>query len=144
MSASKSQRQQTILTEDGELVQADSAAADSQTEALFCTTCGTANKASSRFCRKCGQSLDDQAADLDAYHNIAPEFKGKRSAQRQMQVHQQPGMQMNLWMLIFQIVLLFMVAMLTFITSRDGLAGVSIIVLFIWFLIEAAMFGVLK
>jgi hypothetical protein len=145
MSASKSQRQQqTILTEDGELRESIPSA-EPQAEPLFCTNCGTANKPSSRFCRKCGQSLDDQVADLDsAYHNIAPENKGKRSQSRVMQSTPQAGVQMNLWMMIFQLMMMLVMGALTLFTAQEGLAGVSIIVLFMWFMVEAAIFGVLK
>jgi membrane protease subunit (stomatin/prohibitin family) len=57
MNAPKPQRQHTVLTEDGELQQADDeqvSSPETRLSAVFCTNCGTANPASSRFCRSCG------------------------------------------------------------------------------------------
>jgi hypothetical protein len=85
MGTSKSQR--TILTEDGELRHVDTetddqaATPEARLSAVFCTNCGTANHASSHFCRTCGQSLDEQVvnpASLDDY--APPAWKNKRSA----------------------------------------------------------------
>ena len=85
MGTSKSQ--QAILTEDGELRPVDAEpngeVSSPEAHAVFCCNCGTANQASSRFCRACGQSLDEQAinpASLDEY--APPQWKDKRSADR--------------------------------------------------------------
>ncbi len=88
---SKSQR--TILSEDGELrtvdvegnisTDSETTSPDTRASAIFCCNCGTANKASSRFCHKCGQSLEEQMinpASLDEY--APPEWKNKRSGNR--------------------------------------------------------------
>ncbi len=77
--------QRTVLSDDGELHPVDAetddetAAPDPHPAAVFCCNCGTANQATSRFCRSCGQSLDEQAlnpASLDQY--APPALKGKR------------------------------------------------------------------
>src|SRR5258706_11098372 len=81
MSASKPQRQRTILTEDGELREADpSATPESRLAAVYCTNCGETNRANSRFCRNCGESLDEQAPDAEALADVrGPGRKSKRS-----------------------------------------------------------------
>ncbi len=85
MGTSRSQR--AMLTEDGELrtvaaeSDGDASTTETQRSAVFCTNCGTANKATSKFCRTCGQSLDEQAlnpASLDQY--APPALKNKRFA----------------------------------------------------------------
>lgn len=61
MDAQRRQRR-TILTEDGELHDVDDS--EMQPAPEYCTRCGTANPPESRFCRKCGHSLEEQAADV--------------------------------------------------------------------------------
>ncbi len=85
MGTSRSQR--AILSEDGELrpvdaeTEVETSLPDAHPSAVFCCNCGTANRASSQYCRTCGQSLDEQALDpasLDQY--APPESKHKRFA----------------------------------------------------------------
>ncbi len=85
MGTSKSQR--AMLTEDGELrpvdadTERDTVTPDALQSAVFCCNCGTANRATSKFCRSCGQSLDEQTlnpASLDQY--APPALKNKRLA----------------------------------------------------------------
>src|SRR5262245_13628287 len=66
MSASKQSRKRTVLTEDGELrddVSIDAAPISAETAPLFCIHCGSPNRSEARFCRKCGQPLEDQDVD---------------------------------------------------------------------------------
>src|SRR5215468_4320272 len=84
MGTAKSQR--TILTDDGELRAADDvtggeSASPEQRPAVFCTNCGTANQATSKFCRTCGQSLAEQALNPTSLDQDAPPaLKKKRFA----------------------------------------------------------------
>lgn len=50
---------EAILGEDGELREAV-LTPDHSTAPTYCTECGTINRAESRYCRNCGQSLDEQ------------------------------------------------------------------------------------
>lgn len=68
MSMPKGQKR-TILTEDGEL--RDSTDESAELEPVFCTRCGTANPPESLYCRKCGHSLEEQAADVLGMKNFA-------------------------------------------------------------------------
>lgn len=65
----KGQQRRTILTEDGEL--RDAADESEGLEPVFCTRCGTANPPESLYCRKCGHSLEEQAADVLGMKNYA-------------------------------------------------------------------------
>lgn len=75
MSARKGESR-TILTEDGELRESAEDAAALEPE--FCTRCGTPNPPQSLYCRKCGHSLEEQAADVLGMANYRqPGSKGK-------------------------------------------------------------------
>src|SRR5437870_2022026 len=72
MSASQP-RHRTELTEDGELREVNNEPAD-QLSAVYCTNCGSANRAHSSFCRTCGASLDEQVPE-DDYPLSRPKVK---------------------------------------------------------------------
>src|SRR5947209_2660990 len=94
MSASQPRRQ-IELTEDGELRDVTGEPVDrlaavptaSAAPAVYCTNCGSANRAHSNFCRTCGASLDEQTLE-DGYPVSRPKVKRSEglplaSAQRQ-------------------------------------------------------------
>ena len=55
MQPEKTRRETPILADDGELNSlADIVIPQPQVEALYCTHCGTANRADSHYCRQCG------------------------------------------------------------------------------------------
>lgn len=58
MNSTKMQRQQTVLTEDGELKEVDVPAP--RVETVYCIHCGTANKSIASFCRNCGQTFEEE------------------------------------------------------------------------------------
>ncbi len=144
MSQSKLQPQRTILGEDGELRDAD--ADESQLTPVYCIQCGTANRAEGRFCRKCGQPLDEQAvnpASLDDY--TPPEWKNKRSAQRA--VSAKPARSptaMTFGMVVIEVITLIVMGALTYAFASMNLAGLALGVLLAWFLMVAARHGALN
>ena len=142
MSHSKLQPQRTILGEDGELRDAD---AESQLTPIYCIQCGTANRAEGRFCRKCGQSLDEQVvnpASLDDY--TPPESKNKRSAQRAVSAQSpRSAPPLTFGMVILEIVTMVVMGALTYAFASMNLAGVALAVLIAWFMIVAARHGAL-
>jgi hypothetical protein len=149
MGTSKPQR--TILTEDGELRHIDTETDDqaitpeARLSAVFCTNCGTANQASSRFCRTCGQSLDEQAlnpASLDDY--APPEQKNKRSAGRTAQARQSWSAQDSvLWgkvtVEVFTMILVGAVLIVSIIANQGM---ITLAILIGWLLVEMARHGV--
>jgi hypothetical protein len=152
MGMSKSQH--TVLTADGELRQVDT---DTETDdqapspearlsAVFCNNCGTANRASSRFCRTCGQSLDEQMvnpASLDNY--TPPELKNKRLAGRSTQTeHAGADQDEALWgRVTVEVVTLLLVGavLIASIIANQGLIVLAVLVG--WLLVEMARHGVL-
>ncbi len=148
MSASKSQSKQSILSEDGELLHGIETP-EPQGKAVFCTNCGSANRDSSRFCRTCGESLEEQIADVDSmYRNVVPGNKEKRSpgwaVQQQPQQQRQATPAMNLWSMCYQLAMLFVMAGLVYYTAREGLWGVSLAVLLAWMCVEGFLSGAIK
>ena len=150
MGMSKSQR--TILAEDGELRQVDAEADDqaatpeARLSAVFCTHCGTANRANSQFCRTCGQSLDEQVvnpASLDEY--APPEQKNKRLAGRIAQAeHAGTDQDEAMWgRVTVEVVTLLLVGavLIASIIANQGM--IVLAVLIGWILVEMARHGVL-
>jgi hypothetical protein len=144
MSQSKLQPQRTILGEDGEL--RDTSDAESQLAPVYCIQCGTANRAEGRFCRKCGQSLDEQTvnpASLDDY--TPPESKNKRSAQRAAAEAKSPrtAVPMTFGMFVLEVITMVVMGALTYAFASMNLAGLALAVLLAWFMIVAARHGAL-
>jgi hypothetical protein len=145
MRDSKLQPQRAILGEDGELRDA-AAASESQRAPIYCIQCGTANRAEGRFCRNCGQSLDEQAfnpASLDDY--LPPEQKNKRLVEHAASVkpsHSAPSMTFG--MVVIEIVTMIVMGALTYVFASMNLAGVALGVLMAWFLMVAARHGALN
>ncbi len=145
MSTSKSRH--TVLTEDGELREIEETPATSSQAAVFCTNCGTANHASSRFCRSCGQSLEEQfvnPASLDSY--APPQQKGKRLAMpepRSMQASS-PSASATAGKVIVEVMTMIIMGSLGLaaaLTHADGFVIIAILVA--WLLIEAVRHGVM-
>jgi ribosomal protein L32 len=150
MGTSKSQR--TVLTEDGELRHIDTetddqpATPEARLSAVFCTNCGTANQASSRFCRTCGQSLDEQVvnpASLDEY--APPERKNKRLAGRAAQAeHAGADQDEVMWGKVTVEVFTLLVVGAVLIVSIIANQGLLVLAVLIgWLLVELARHGVL-
>jgi hypothetical protein len=133
------QPQRTILTEDGELRDAADAP-ELESSTIYCTRCGAANRADSRFCRKCGQSLDEQAvnpASLDDYQ--PPEQKNKRSVGRALSAQAlRSASPMSFGLFALEIITMIVVVALTIYFASINLAGVALGVLIAWACIAAA------
>jgi hypothetical protein len=148
MNAPKSQRQHTVLTEDGELQQADDeqvSSPETSLSAVFCTNCGTANPASSRFCRSCGQSLDEQVinpASLESY--APPRQKGKRDAPAQQPAPQPQTPLQVAASLLGEIVSLLVMGVLTVWAVNAGQGILAVFILLAWFFMEMARRGWMK
>jgi ribosomal protein L40E len=144
MNAPKPQ-QHTLLTEDGELQPADgdqAAMPEARLSAVFCTNCGTANPASSRFCRSCGQSLDEQVinpASLETY--APPQQKGKRDASaRQRSPQPQTPLQV-IGSLIGEIVSLLIMGGLVVWAVNAGQGVLAVFIFVGWFFMEMSRRG---
>ncbi len=133
---STSKPRSVILSEDGELRPTDAdtdgetAAPDAHSGAVFCTECGTANRASSRFCRTCGQSLDEQAvnpASLGDY--AAPEWKNKRAASSAPQGEHLTQQEMAVMVEVLTLIVLGVLAGISIASQQTWIA---IILLLIW------------
>jgi ribosomal protein L40E len=113
------------LGDDGELPELIEAQAG---ELLYCTQCGTVNPADSRFCRKCGHSLEEQEADMIGLENLR---EGKRKhAEQEEKRHNAAGA------VVLQIITMLSVAGLgiTALVMEQGAALIPIILA--WFLTE--------
>lgn len=151
MSSSKPQRKRTVLTEDGELrddVNIDVAPLTAQTAPLYCIHCGSANRSEARFCRKCGQSLDDQ--DIDPAHlpDYTPPAGDKRKRTRQERNELMPttpfAALMSPQMALVQVFTLVFVALGVVFSLIFGSPLLALAVLIAWFMVEAAWSGALR
>ncbi len=148
MNAPKPQPQRTILSEDGELQQVDDeqvSAPETRLAAVFCTNCGTANPATSRFCRSCGQALDEQVinpASLESY--MPPRQKGKRDAPAQQPAPQPKTPLPVLGALVGEIVSLLIMGVLTVWAVNAGQGVLAVFILVAWFFMEMARRGWMK
>ena len=141
MSAPNPQRERMILTEDGELQEADQSAMP-ESEPVFCTNCGTANRASSRFCRKCGESLDEQVLEADMVQDVRGSGrKSKRSVERR--TRPQPA-QSSSSLAVEAITLVFVAGMVIATAAITDSVFLPIVILFAWMMVEMARHGVIK
>lgn len=140
MSAQQPKQQRTVLTADGELQTLD-AEPITQQASIFCTQCGTANKATSRFCRTCGQSLEDQVEDEPVYQ--MPGRKQKRSDMR-LPAPQPHHPTLTASEAAMEVVTLMIVAALVLAAVLADAAWVTIPVLIAWMVVEMARHGVMK
>lgn len=115
------------LGDDGELPELIEAQAG---ELLYCTQCGTVNPVNSRFCRRCGHSLEEQEADMIGLESYR-ESKRKHAEQEEKR-HNAAGAA------VLQIITMLSVAGLgaTALVTDQGAALIPIILA--WFLTEAA------
>ncbi len=144
MNMSKSPR--TALTEDGELREIDETPASDSQSAVFCTNCGTANHASSRFCRSCGQSLDEQfvnPASLDSY--TPPQQKGKRLALPESRLAQDssPSASATAGKVIVEVLTMIIMGSIALAAVITGSGLVAVAILVAWLLIEMVRHGVM-
>jgi hypothetical protein len=142
MSAQQPKHQRMALTADGELQAVDpEPVTQTQQASIFCTQCGTVNWATSRYCRTCGQSLDDQIEDEPVY--AVPGRKLKRSDVRLPTP--QPGHQsLTASEAAMEVVTLLIVAALVLAAVLANAAWVTIPILIAWMFVEMARHGVLK
>jgi hypothetical protein len=139
MSAQQPQPKRTILT-DGELLEAPDTP-EMQVSAVYCSNCGAANRATARFCRTCGESLDEQTPNADSTHTYgAPGQKLKRRLQPVSQP--QAAAPVNVWSVLLELVTLFFVIGMIATTAHFG-SAVPITVLVAWILVEAIRHGVI-
>ncbi len=113
------------LGDDGELPELIEAQAGAL---LYCTQCGTVNPADSRFCRKCGHSLEEQEADMIGLEHLRD---GKRKhTEQEKKPHNAAGAA------VLQIITMSSVAGLgvTALVMEQGAALIPIILA--WFLTE--------
>jgi zinc-ribbon domain len=142
MSVPEPQRQRMILTEDGELREPDPALA-SEAQPIYCTNCGTANRVNSRFCRSCGESLDEQVLDQAMLQDArTPGRKSKRS--KQVAPRQQPIQASASSFAIEAITLFFVTGMVVGTAAITNSALLPIVILIVWGLIEMARHGALN
>jgi type IV secretory pathway TrbD component len=134
MSDSKLQPKRAILGEDGELHDLIDDAAETSPAPIYCIRCGTANRADGRFCRTCGQSLDEQAvnpASLDDY--APPEWKTKRSERSVTQTAQLTPQDRALMIEVFTLLVMGVLAAVSIATGQTWLA---LVILFVWFVAQ--------
>ena len=122
---------QAILTDDGELRDVPGSQADSAI--IYCTQCGTASRSDARFCRTCGHSLDDQAAQV---MYTPPEQKLKRAAPR---VDERRSAPMTFFGLVFGVIklLIILAAVSTLYLRSNYNVVMPIIILVAWVIVEA-------
>ena len=143
MNAPKS-KPRTILTGDGELQETDSdqaAIPAVHTSPVFCNHCGTANQASSSFCRGCGQSLDAQVIDEANVGNYSSPLKRKRDDLSMQYVPQPQSTVQVIGAVISDIATLLILGGLAVWTLNLGQGGVTALLIIIWFFIEASRHG---
>jgi hypothetical protein len=129
-----SKSQNIILSEDGELRTSDAdteaSSPDAHLPAVFCTHCGTANQANSRFCRTCGQSLDEQEVSPASLDNYAPpEWKNKRSANRAVEAGHLTPQETAVMIEVMTLLVLGVLAAIAIATQQTWIA---LILLLIW------------
>jgi ribosomal protein L40E len=131
MSTSKSGQKRTILTEDGELRDES----EQQVEPIFCTNCGTTNAPTASYCRKCGQSLLEQEADMMGVQNYSLPKAKIRAALAEQPAPKTGSSEAAVVLQIFTMLFVAGMAIPAFI--ERGMGGVGFAVIIAWFLVEA-------
>ena len=139
MSASQPRRR-TELTEDGELREVSSTPTD-RLSAVYCTNCGSANKAHSSFCRTCGASLDEQMLEED-YPLSRPKLK--RSERRREVASSDQSNPSSAAFAMEGITVFFVAGMVIATAAFTHSAFLPVCILIAWFMVVAARHGVLK
>jgi hypothetical protein len=131
-----SPRREMELTDDGELREVhEQMTPEERLSSIYCTDCGTANRASSRFCRNCGASLDDQQLEQD-YPMSGP--KMKRGTARQIAPANQSS---SSGLAVEAITALFMMMIIVSGSFATHSSIIAIAALVTWVLIVAARHG---
>ncbi|PJF36335.1 MAG: hypothetical protein CUN49_06045 [Candidatus Thermofonsia Clade 1 bacterium] len=98
-------------------------------ELLYCTQCGTINPANARFCRKCGDSLEEQQAESIGLATLT-QAKRKKA--------QPSGSQHNAFALAtLQVITMFSLGLLSMTALVFEQAAALIPIILAWFLTEA-------
>ena len=135
MAANQSQQmkkpQQVVLTDDGELRSV--AEAQERLSTVYCSQCGTVSRADARFCRNCGQPLDDPALDTGY---LPPEQKAKRSDPRLAPAPQFNAGMHVLGMIVNVVKLIIVLGAVTFLYIHTNSVVIPIIILLGWAITE--------
>lgn len=132
------ERKRKILNEDGELREALEAA-HADAEPIYCTRCGTPNPADSRYCRKCGRSLEEQEAEMMGIPGRdALKAKNEARMARLAVGDEQAGRSAAL----VQIWTMILVAAMTIVSISTPFAQAAVVpILLAWFLVEGIRNG---
>jgi len=126
-----------MLTEDGELQPVAADTPEARISGIFCNQCGTANHAHSRFCRTCGQSLDDQVIEDSELTSYVSGRKAKRS--ELLGAAMQPrAAAVNGWSVFLEVMTLLVVSGMVVATSLTHQAWGIVPILIAWVLVEMA------
>ncbi len=120
-----------ILSDDGELREVT---AEEQHEAVFCTHCGTANRADGHFCHTCGQPLDDQV--VSPY--TPPERKNKRAELASRPEAPESRRSMGVGMVIVELFTLCVMGVMFLASLYMHQTFIAIAILIGWAAVEAA------
>lgn len=143
MNAPKS-KPRTILTGDGELQDIDAEQVEIpavRPSPVFCNHCGTANQANSRFCRTCGQSLDEQIMDDASDGNYSSPQKRKRDTLHVESIALAQTAAQVIGMIVSDIIALLILGGLAIWTLNMGQGGITALLIIVWFFIESARHG---
>ncbi len=141
MNAQQPKQQRTVLTADGELQPMDAAEAEPRLDSIYCTQCGTANHVHSRFCRTCGQSLEDQIEDEPTYG--VPGRKLKRSELSRLAMQPRPASDPSSAALeILTLLIVGAMVIATWAISANVIIVLGILVA--WMVVEMARHGAMK
>lgn len=149
MSKSSSKR---LIDSDGELSDSAASALPLQTrqgDLKYCIHCGSANRAEGRYCRTCGQSLEDQ--------EVAPEDqfplrggkagqktkgeKGDQSSAKGEKGHRPP---LEPHEAAVEVIIALVVLATVLLVVSSPAPWVAIGVLFAWLMVTAARYGALN
>ena len=131
MNLQEARNHEAIIGEDGELLDA-APAPDHSATPIYCTQCGAGNRAENRFCRTCGQSLDEQI--------LAPEnqFVPRRKSKLLLENRRYSGPENQLatlgWVAVEIVTMVMMTGIIIALAvTRQG--GSIPVVLGVWFLV---------
>lgn len=133
MTVHQPQRQEVFLDEDGELREPMSVP---DAQRVFCTQCGSANRAESQFCRLCGDSLDQQMAGLNSDFRDLPRRKSKLRPEYAQPTTKQPSALSVLVGAIVEIFTLLAVMVMVGVLAGEHQSGFIFLVLAAWCAVE--------
>jgi hypothetical protein len=132
MAVQQPQPKRTVLTDDGELREI-SDLPEAQTATAYCINCGAANRMSARFCRSCGESLDEQIPN-DTHAYGLPGQKPKRTLQY---VPQPAPARLTFWSVALELITLLFVAIMVGTTAHTG-SAIPVVIVIAWVIVEVA------